>query len=355
MENTIKNNSIPYGNLPDGRPVTCYRLENMNGVCAEILDLGGIIRSLYVLDCMGLLGDIVMGYENLNDQLRGMDWNCGIIGRCVNRIGDGIFRIDGKAYQLDIMAGMPFVIHGGAGNYAMKLFNAQRFSDKEGEKQRLYHHDRGEGGFPGEVDVWITYVLTPDDELQIRYRAIPGEDTILNLSSHCYFNLAGHDSGTIADHLMKLNADFYLPAAEGGLPTGEVLSVKKAALDFTAPRRLGDGLFSEDMQIRQQSGYDHNFCLRGSGFREAAFVCDEKSGRSMTVLTDMPGVQLYTAGNEMPGAGFKNGAAYHKYDAFCLETQFFPDATAHSHFPQPVVRANTLFESRTAFCFAVKN
>ncbi len=211
----------------------------------------------------------------------------------------------------------------------------------------------GRGGFPGEVDVWVTYVLTPENELQIRYRAIPTEDTVLNLTSHCYFNLAGHDSGSAADHRICINADFYLPAAEGGLPTGEVLRVQGTGLDLTAMRKIRDGLESGDKQIALQGGYDHNFCLRGSGYREAAVVSDEKSGRVMTVFTDLPGVQFYTAGNDMPGDGFKDGASYHKYDAFCLETQYFPDATAHSHFPQPVVRAGSVFESMTAFRFSV--
>jgi aldose 1-epimerase len=342
---------LGYGSLPDGRAVTCYRLQSPGGACAEILDLGGIIRSLKVPDRHGNPGDIVMGYENLTDQLNGRGWNCGIIGRCVNRIGEGRYRINGRLYQLDIPQGMPFVLHGGMGNYAMKLFSAECWTDSEGEKLRLYHHDRGEGGFNGEVDVWVTYVLTPDNELQIRYRAIPEEDTILNLTSHCYFNLAGHGSGTAADHLIQINADFYLPAAEGGLPTGEVLGVKGTALDLTSPRRIREGLYSADSQIKRQGGYDHNYCLRGTGYREAAVVYEPKSGRRMTVYTDLPGVQFYTAGNERPGTGFKDGQSYGKFDAFCLETQYFPDATAHSHFPQPVILAGALFQSTTAFRF----
>ena len=347
------NDRVHYGDLPDGRAVTLYRLHSPAGACAEILDFGGNIHSLTVPDRRGTPGDIVMGHETFQDQMTKMGWNCGLMGRCVNRIDQGKLFIHGKLHQLELMGGMPFVIHGGKGNYAMKLFSAERWSDNEGDKLRLYHHDCGEGGFPGQVDVWVTYVLTPDNELQIEYRALPTEDTVLNITSHCYFNLAGHGSGTVANQLMQINADYFLPAAEGGLPTGEVLRVEDSVFDFTNPRRLGDGLESNDPQIKRQGGYDHNYCLRGAGYRQAANAYDEKSGRRMIVYTDMPGVQLYTAGNDMPGDGFKGGASYHKYDAFCLETQYFPDATAYSHFPQPIFSAGKVFKSQTAFRFTV--
>jgi aldose 1-epimerase len=343
-----------YGTLPDGRPVLLYRLQNKTGTYAEIMNYGGIIRSLVFADKNGKPGDIVMGYETLEDQLSRRGWSSAIVGRCVNRIANGELPIGGKVYQLEKNAGN-LTIHGGAGAYGKKLFAPRFWEDGEGEKLTLYHRDLGEGGFPGEVDFWVTYILTPANELKIKYKALPTEDTVLNFSSHCYFNLGGHDSGSAADHIVQLFADYYLPDNEEGLPTGEVCKVAGTVFDFNKPRKLREGLESDDKQIKQQRGYDHNFCLRGTGFRKAARVYEEKSGRCMTVFTDMPGVQLYTACNDPAGVSFKAGAEYHKYDAFCLETQYYPNAVQHSHFPSPVFPKDKVFYSETVFSLTIES
>jgi aldose 1-epimerase len=339
--------------MPDGRPVLLYRLQNRAGACAEIMNYGGIIRSLTVADTHGAPGDIVMGYETFEDQLNRRGWSSAILGRCANRIARGELPVGGKVYALEKNAGN-LTLHGGAGAYGKKLFAPRRWEDGEGEKLTLYHRDLGEGGFPGEVDFWATYVLTPDNELKIRYKALPSEETVLNFSSHCYFNLGGHTGGSAADHTVQIFADYYLPAGEEGLPTGEVRKVAGTVFDFTSPRKLREGLESADPQIALQRGYDHNFCLRGRGFRKAARVYEERSGRCMTVFTDMPGVQLYTACNDPPGEGFKAGAAYRQYDAFCLETQYYPNAVHHSHFPSPLFSGDKVFSSETVFRFTVE-
>jgi aldose 1-epimerase len=344
---------VLYGVLPDERPVMLYRLQNKAGTYVEIMNYGGIIHSLVFADKNGVPADIVMGYKNLEDQLSRTGWNCGIVGRCVNRILNGELVIHGKVYQLEKNRGN-MTLHGAGGAYSKKLFAPRFWEDDEGEKLTLYHRDLGEGGFPGEVDVWVTYVLTPSNELKIKYRALPTQDTVLNFSNHCYFNLGGHNSGTVADHYMRIYADYYLPDGDNGVPTGEVLNVTGTVFDFNHPRKLREGLESNDSQIKLQGGYDHNYCLAGSDFRKAVCVYEEKSGRCMTVYTDMPGVQLYTSCNDPAGSGYKDDAVYHKYDAFCLETQYYPNATAHSHFPSPVFPADRVFSSETVYALSLK-
>lgn len=349
---------ILFGNLRDGRQVSLFRLKSTGGAEAEILDLGGIIRSIKVPGRDGKPIDIVMGYETFEDQLNSRGWNCGVMGRVINRIGGGRFWIHGKMHELPLPEWggkkAPFVIHGGAGCYASKLFTGETHTDEEGDKVTLYYRDHGEGGFPGEVDVWITYILTPDNEFRIRYRCLPTEDTILNVASHVYLNLGGHGSGTIHDHIVQLRADYYTPSTPDGLPTGEVLRVDGTPFDFRTPKSLGEGLESGHEQIMQQRGYDHNLCLAGGGYRECGWIYSESTGIRLTLLTDMPGVQLYCSCNERTVEGTKESRSYGRFGAFCLETQYYPNATAYSHFPQPVFPANTVFESQTAFRFSVE-
>jgi aldose 1-epimerase len=330
-------------------PVNLYRLSNKAGTYAEICDLGGAIHSfVYKNKKTGKTYDIIMGTDSLADQQKKFGWNGSIMGRCVNRIGAGEIFIHGKKIQLELTFGN-MVMHGGKGMYAMKLFQSRLWEDAEGQKLTLYHKDLGEGGFPGEVDVWITYVLTEKNELILRYKCLPTADTILNITSHVYLNVGGHDSGSVKDHYLQLDANYFTPVGEDGLPTGEILKVDGTAFDFRKPRKIREGLESDDRYIKLQGGYDINMCLAGGGLRPVGYTYDEKSGLKLTLTTDMPGVQLYTACNDPPGEGYKNGAVYEKYGALCLETQYYPNATAHSQFPQPVFPANTVFASETIF------
>ncbi|NLM60710.1 MAG: galactose mutarotase [Clostridiales bacterium] len=348
---------ILYGKLRDGRKVSLYRLKNRSGAEVEVLDFGAVIRAVRVPDRDGKLVDVVMGYDTLEDQLSAMGWNCGVMGRVANRIGGGRLWINGRLHQLPLPEWggkkAPFVIHGGAGCYAMKLFSGRLHEDEEGDKVTLYHRDRGEGGFPGEVDVWVTYILTPDNEFILRYRCLPTEDTIINITSHVYMNLNGHGNGTIHNHIVRMDADFFTPVAPGGLPTGEVLRVDGTPFDFRGTKKLGEGLDSGSGQIAIQNGYDHNLCLSGTGYRECGWVYSDLTGIRLTLRTDMPGVQLYCSCNERDTEGAKEGRKYSRFGAFCLETQYFPDATAYPHFPQPVTPANTVYQSQTGFRFSI--
>ena len=359
---------IPYGKIPAdipesamaGREVSLYKLTGAGGAEAEIMDYCATIRSIIVPDRAGEKTDVVMGFETFDDQFQSTGWNCGIVGRVANRIDKGDFFINGKRYTVDLPEQdgqkAPFILHSGAENYAKKLFQGKLWSDSEGEKAEFYYRDVSAIGFPGVADVWVTYVLTPDNELQLRYRCLPSEDTVLNITSHCYFNLAGHGSGggALYDHVMKLDAGYYLPARPDCLPTGEVHKVDGTAFDFREPAKLGDGMKGGDPQIALFGGYDHNFCLSGAGYRECGWVYAEQTGIKMTVSTDLPGIQLYTSCSEVHTEGAKDGKTYERFGALCLETQYYPNATAHSHFPQPVFPANQVFESQTAYKFSVQ-
>ena len=349
---------VTYGRMPDGREVSLYRLVGAGGAEAEIMDFGATIRSIKVPGRGGVKTDIAMGFENFDDQLRSTGWNCGIVGRVANRIDKGEIWIKGNRHLVDLPEQdgkkAPFILHSGAENYAKMLFQGRIYSDGDGEKAEFYYRDVSRIGFPGVVDVWVTYVLTPQNELQLRYRCLPSEDTVLNITSHCYFNLAGHGSGAVDSHVMKLDADYYLPAKPDCLPTGEAAKVDGTAFDFREPKDFGSGLKSDDPQIVLLGGYDHNFCLSGGGYRECGWVYEKSTGIKMTVSTDLPGIQLYTSCSEVLTEGAKEGKTYDRYGAFCMETQYYPNATAHSHFPQPVFPANQVFESQTAYKFSVQ-
>ena len=357
---------IPYGIIPAdipestmaGREVFLYKLTGAGGAEVEILDYGATIRSIKVPGRGGEITDVVMGFASFDDQFHSTGWNCGIVGRVANRIDNGEIYIKGRRVLIDLPEQdgrkAPFILHSGAENYAKKLFQGRIWSDSEGEKAEFHYRDVSAIGFPGTVDVWVAFVLTPDNELQLRYRCLPSEDTVLNITSHCYFNLAGHGSGAVYDHVMKLDADYYLPAKPDCLPTGEVHKVDGTAFDFREPAGLGAGMQSGDPQIALFGGYDHNFCLSGSGYRECGWVYEKSTGIKMTVSTDLPGIQLYTSCSEVHTVGAKSGKTYDRFGALCLETQYYPNATAFSHFPQPVFPANQVFESQTAYKFSVE-
>lgn len=355
-------NKKAYGVLNDGREVTLYSLKNGSGMEVEVLNYGAIIRSIMVPDRAGQTVDVVMGYDSLKDQISSMGWNCGVMGRVINRIRDGKFWIDGKLYELPLPEWggkkAPFVMHGGAGCYASKLFSEvpnPNCSPSAASSLTLYHRDLGEGGFPGAVDVWITYTLTEENELQIRYKCLPEEDTILSIASHVYFNLEGHGGGTVHKHKAKISADYYTPVAPDGLPTGEILKVDETPFDLRTPKLLQEGMESSHEQIKMQGGYDHNLCLRGGGYRECGWFHADSTGITLTLLTDMPGVHLYTSGNERFTENAKESKSYAKHGAFCLETQYFPNSTAYSHFTQPIFRAGQVCEFRTTFKFDNSN
>jgi aldose 1-epimerase len=329
-----------FGKMPDGRTVSLFALTNRHGLIAKITDYGGRLTELHVPDRNGKLGNIVLGYNNFPDYLSDTSGQGATIGRFANRIAGAQFSLDGKNYTLTDN------LHGGKSNFSHRLWNAKPKQTAEGPSLVLtYTSADGEEGFPGKMDCTVVYTLTDKNDLRIDFAATTDKPTVVNLTNHAYFNLAGAGSGDIRKHVLQLNASKYTMADEQLIPTGVIASVEGTELDFRKPKLLGDDL-------DKINGYDHNFVLDKplDKFGFAAKVSEPTTGRVMEILSTEPGIQLYTA-NWLNGKGI--GGAYGKYSAVCLETQHYPDSIHHAHFPTTVLRPGQLFESRTVFKFSV--
>lgn len=297
-----------FGTLPDGREVFSYVLEN-NEIKVEILNYGGVIRSLVVPDRAGNPADVVLGFDTLEYYLDNKPHLGVAVGRNSNRISGARLQISGETLALEANDNGNN-LHSGANGLAHRLFSSEVHTFNNLPALLLSHTiEDGGDGFPGSLIVTIAYALTEDNALMIDYRAVSDKDTVINLTNHSYFNLAGHDSGNIYGHSLELGARFFTPNRPDCVPTGEILSVTGTPFDFTAAKALGKDIHSAHSQIHSFGGYDHNFVLDGAGYRKIAAVTEPASGRVMTVLTDLPGVQLYT-GNGLEAEGGKNGAKY---------------------------------------------
>ena len=334
-----------FGTHTDGTPIYAYQMENANGVQAEILSYGAAIHTLLVPGKNGRQ-DVVLGYDDLAGYQSDCCYFGATIGRIGNRIRNAEFTLNGKQYTLAKNDGAHH-LHGGIIGFNRHNWLGEIMPD--GVAFLRYSPD-GEEGYPGSLQVRVRYRLTEDNALTIEYLACAEEDTICNLTNHSYFNLSGHGGGDILSHELAINAPFYTPGDDGCVPTGEILPVSGTPMDFTVSKPIGRDIASDFPQLRQFGGYDHNYVLAGpDGMREIAVVHDPKSGRTMRVSTDLPGVQLYT-GNMTDTTG-KGGAKYGKHAALCLETQYFPDAVNHRHFEGPILRAGETFKSETAYQF----
>jgi len=339
-----------FGNLPDGSEVTLYRLEN-GGITAEILSLGGIIHRLLVPDKDGKTEDIVFGADDVAGYLS-MSCAASVIGRFANRISEGRFTAGGKEWITEKNAPGNCTLHSGSGNYAARNFTGSFDTSEDGlVGLKLDLRDNGEGGFPGGMDVTVTYTLDASGNLRIRYEGTPEADTPISMTNHVYFNLSGHASGSVEDHICQLDSDYHMTHYDTGLPTGDIRSVRGTDFDFTSPQPFKRGFNSSDPQL-SRNGYDHNFCIRGRGMRRGGVVKDPKSGRCLEFFTDLPGVQLYTGLHLLlKKCDGKDGAVYSNGDGFCLETQHYPDSVNMSQFPSPMYKAGEKFESETVYRF----
>jgi aldose 1-epimerase len=340
-----------FGRLPDGTPVRIYTLSNRNRVEARITNYGGIVVSLRVPDRNGNLADIVLGFDSLAEYLANPSPYFGaLIGRYANRIAKGRFHLDGFEYHLDQNNG-PNSLHGGAGGFDKKVWTPRETAD--GGLELQYRSKDGEGGFPGNLVVTATYHLTDSNELRIDYASTTDRDTVVNLTSHSYFNLRGAGSGDILGHQVTLLADRFTPADSTLIPTGELHAVAGTPFDFRKPTTIGARIEQDDEQLRLAGGYDHNWVLmeHGKGLALAARVEEPESGRVLEVLTTEPGIQFYTA-NFLDGTiRGKAGRMYARRSALCLETQHFPDSPNHSNFPSTTLEAGDRFQSTTVYRF----
>lgn len=339
-----------FGTLPNGDIVYSCVLNNGNGMEAEILTLGGILNRLYVPDRNGVVSDVVLGRERLEQYLEDGSCTSAVVGRVANRIAGGCYEYNGKKVVLEQNYGKD-LLHSGSGNYAAKNFEGSLFVEDNFAAVQLKLLDIGEGGFPGKVEVTIFYRLYTDGRLEIEYRLLPEEDTPINITSHAYFNLAGQEKGALQGHALWIDADAYLPADASGMPIGEIRKVEGTDFDFRKQASLADRMCSEDEQIRLFDGYDHNFCLNGSGMRKVAVLSEESSGRYMKVYTDMPGMQLYTTNSLPKPVPGKGGCCYCEHSAVCLETQQYPNAVNEPSFPSAFFAGGKLYETKTIFEF----
>jgi aldose 1-epimerase len=345
----------PFGKTADGTPVDIYTLTNAKGMEARITNYGGIVVSLKTPDRNGKLDDVVLGFDALDSYLKGHPFFGALVGRYGNRIGKGRFEIDGKEYKLLVNNGENH-LHGGAKGFDKKVWQAKSGKSADGPTLELkYTSADMEEGYPGKLDVTVVYTLTNDNGLKIDYTAKTDKPTHVNLTNHSYFNLAGAGNGDILKHEMMINADRATKVDKGLIPTGELVSIKGTALDFTTPTAIGERIEAQEEQLRLGQGYDHNYVINGGGnsLTLAARVYEPTTGRVMEVLTTEPGVQFYT-GNHLSGLTGKGGKAYGKRAGFCLETQHYPDSPNKPEFPSTLLKPGQTYRTTTVYKFSAK-
>ena len=346
--------SASFGKTSDGTEVQLFTLTNANGVKASITNFGGILTSLMVPDKDGKLGDVILGFDNVGgyqspEFLKSGPYFGALIGRYGNRIKDGKFTLDGKAYTLAKNNGAN-TLHGGKVGFDKVVWQAESGTSAEGQSLKLtYLSKDGEEGYPGNLNVTVVYTLTADNALKIDYTATTDKATVVNLTNHAYFNL-NHGAGKdILGHEVTLPADRYNVVDAGLIPTGELRPVKGTPFDFTTPHAIGERI------AQVPGGYDHNWILNTpTGQHAAATVYEPATGRTMEVTTDQPGIQFYT-GNFLDGTlTGKGGTVYGKNAGFCLETQHFPDSPNQPKFPSTVLKPGETFHSVSTYKFGVR-
>ncbi|MEL7376488.1 MAG: aldose epimerase family protein [Bacteroidota bacterium] len=331
-----------------------FRLTNSSGMEVEITNYGGIIKSIRVPDRVGELTDVVLGFDTLDGYLGDHPYFGALVGRYCNRIAQGRFSIDGQEYQLATNNG-PNHLHGGVAGFSHKLWKAETFkSDKQLGIDLKYISLDSEAAYPGNLEVTARYTLMDDNILSIDYEATTDKPTVINLTNHSYFNLAGQ--GDVLDHELMICADTFTPVNASLIPTGEYRSVADTPFDFRSFTPIGLRIGSRTEQMVLGGGYDHNFVLdrqTESDLELAASLYDPTSGRTLDVLTTEPGMQLFTTNFENSHLIGKGGQPIPKHGAVCLETQHFPDSPNQSAFPTTTLRPGEVYRSRTDFRFGL--
>lgn len=319
----------------------------------QVTDLGATMVAACVPDGTGALTDVLLGYREAKDYQNYGGFLGAVIGRNGNRIGGAKVKIGGKTYQLENNE-KGNNLHSGLSGFDKRIWQTELLPEENAVRFTLNSPD-GDEGFPGNLTAQVTYTLTEDNGISLHYQAKADADTIVNMTNHAYFNLAGHQRpGTIEDHVIWIDADAYTPTDAASIPTGEIRPVKGTAFDLTQPKRIGQDIDADDEQLKMAGGYDHNFVLnhQNEGIRKIAEVTLPEKNRKMEVFSDLPGVQFY-AGNfvgEDNKIG-KEGAHYGKRQGLCLETQVYPDAPHHAHFPQSLLKAGDTYDTTTIYRF----
>ncbi len=352
----------PWGKLPDGRKVEIITLKNDHNITVKIITYGGIIQSIETPDRSGHIGDIVLGFNTLDgyaiDSAKGGLFFGAIIGRYANRISKGTFTLDGKTYHIAITA-PPNALHGGKIGFDKKVWtlSGHHADDKAAYASLTLVSPDGDEGFPGKLTTKVTYSLDNTNALTLHYQATTDAPTVLNLTNHTYWNLNGEGSGSIAPEILQIEAERYTPTDETSIPTGEVASVAGTPLDFTKPHVIGDRLRDSFPQMMYARGYDQNWVINGPAGqapRLAAYIYDPRSGRAMDVLTNQPGLQVYTSNSLDGGYAGVSGKAYRQTDAIAFEAEHYPDSPNHPSFPTTELRPGQTFDYTTLYRFSSK-
>lgn len=343
-----------FGKSKDGAPVSIYTMSSANDAEVSITDYGGRIVSLKVPDRRGKAGDIVLGYDSLENYQNDPFYMGGIIGRYANRIARGEFSLDGKTYLLPVNNGENHN-HGGNRCFDSVVWRAEAFTDFHGANLSLIYLSKdGEEGYPGNLNVNVLYTLTENNALKIQYSATSDQDTIINLTNHTYFNLAGEGMGTILNHQLQILGEGFTPISEASIPTGEIRKVNGTPFDFRTRTEIETRIKDGDEQLTFGNGFDHNFVLNQSdtSLKKAAEVFEPVSGRVLEVLTTEPGIHFYT-GNYLHNIEGKSGHIYQRREGFCLETQHFPDSPNKPEFPSTILKKGEQYATTTLYKFSI--
>lgn len=351
MPATISESS--FGTLPDGRQARLFTLTNPNGLIIKITDFGGIITEIHAPDRNGKFADIVLGFDNVTPYVKDSPYFGALIGRYGNRIGGGRFSIDGRQVQLAVNDGEQH-LHGGPGGFHQVLWQAEPFLEGDSVGLTLtYRSPDGDQGYPGNLDASVRYAFTNDNQLIMTFEAVSDAATPVNLTQHSYFNLRGN--GHILDHELRIDADGFTPIGSTRIPLGHTQPVAGSPFDFRAARPIGTRILDDDEQLRNGSGYDHNFVLNRSADgikKNAAVAYDPSSGRILHLHTEEPGVQFYS-GNFLDGSLQGKGMRYAHRSGFCLEPQHFPDSPNQPAFPNTILRPGEQYRTVSIYEFGV--
>lgn len=347
--------SAPFGTTKDGKPVQVYTLRNANGVEARIINYGGIVLLIKVPDRNGRMGDVVLGYDTLAEYEKESPYFGCLVGRYGNRIAKGRFTLNGQTYTL-ATNNYPNALHGGLKGFDKVVWNVVRAEvGPRGPRLELgYLSKDGEEGYPGNLSVNAVYTLTDDNALQLDYTATTDKDTIVNLTQHSYFNLAGQ--GDILGHVVYINADKFTPVDSTLIPTGELRPVEGTPFDFRKPTPIGARIKADDEQLRFGGGYDHNWVINNpqGGLVVQARVTEPTTGRVLEVLSTEPGLQFYS-GNFLNGTlKGKGGWVYQHRNGFCMEPQHFPDSPNKPNFPSVVLKPGQTYRNTIVYRFSVE-
>ena len=341
-----------FGKMADGQEVHLYTLTNSNGMQVSITNYGARIVSILVPDRNGKMADVVLGFDNLPDYVKYNTYFGALVGRYANRIGGAKFTLDGKVYHLPVNNG-PNSLHGGIKGFDKRFWAAEEVQGDEPSLVMTYSSKDGEEGYPGNLQAKVVYTLTKDNSIKIDYSATTDKDTVINLTNHSYFNLAGEGNGDVLKQVLMINSDEITPVNATQIPTGKIMKVDGTPFDFRKPTPIGARINEDNEQLKIGKGYDINYILerKGPGLELAARAYDPGSGRELEVYTTEPGIQFYS-GNFLDGSVHgKGGVAYGPRSAFCLETQHYPDSPNQPGFPTTELKPGETFHQVTVFKF----